>query len=87
MVYRVFVEKKLGLDNESQLLKNEIRDFLHIKALDDLRIIKRYDVENIDSKTFEACKKLVFSQPQLDNVYDKLDLGECQIFAVEFQPG
>lgn len=87
MVYRIYVEKKEGLDHESVSVKNDIVNFLGIKSLDTLRIIKRYDVENIDAELFEYCKKTVFSEPQLDNVYDKPDLGECVIIAAEYLPG
>lgn len=42
MVYRVFVEKKKGLDNEARALLSELRDVLKIKGLTDVRIINRY---------------------------------------------
>lgn len=87
MVYRVFVEKKEGLDHESAFLKDDIRNFLQINSLENLRFIKRYDVENIEKDLFESCKKTVFSEPQLDNIYDKLDLSDCSIIAVEYLPG
>ena len=48
MVYRVFVEKRAGLAHEAQALKYEINSLLRIKSLTDVRILCRYDVENID---------------------------------------
>lgn len=60
MVYRVYVEKKKELANEARALANDIRTLLGITALEDLRIINRYDVENIDGELFDYCKKTVF---------------------------
>ncbi|HKL74249.1 MAG TPA: phosphoribosylformylglycinamidine synthase, partial [Clostridia bacterium] len=87
MVYRLYVEKKEGLDHESTQLINDIRNFLQIDSLKNLRFIKRYDVENIEAQLFEYCKKTVFSEPQLDNIYDELDLGDCTIIVSEYLPG
>ena len=47
MVYRIFVEKKKGLRHEADHLKNDIVSFLQIGGLKDIRLINRYDVENI----------------------------------------
>ena len=89
MVYRVFVEKKKGLDNEARALLSELRDVLKIKGLTDVRIINRYDVENVDEKLFEYAKRTVFSEPQLDlvNAMDEIDPDGAKIFAVEYLPG
>lgn len=88
MVYRIFVEKKKGFDIENEGLKKEIKDFLRINSLKDLRHVKRYDVEKIDSVIFEYCKKTVFSEPQLDNIYDEMDYGNAAaVIAVEYLAG
>ena len=47
MVYRIFVEKKEGLAHEASSLLQDIRTFLGVTSLEDLRVINRYDVENI----------------------------------------
>ena len=47
MVYRIFVEKKPGLDNEARGLKNDVVKFLGIKGLEKIRLLNRYDAENI----------------------------------------
>lgn len=86
MVYRVYVEKKEEFANEAKSLKNDINEFLQITNLENLRILNRYDVENIDNELFEYCKKTVFSEPQLDMVTTELP-NEQIIFAVEFLPG
>ena len=88
MVYRVFVEKKKSEALEAKSLLNEIKEFLEINSLQDLRILNRYDAENIEKELFDYCKNTVFAEPQLDNVSDKLDIcGADVVFAVEFLPG
>ena len=86
MVYRVYVEKKKELANEASELLSEIHEFLGIKSVSDVRVINRYDVENIDRELFGYAVKTVFSEPQQDTVsYELPDDGI--IFAVEFLPG
>ena len=87
MVFRVYVEKKNGLNNEAKELLSEIRDFLGIKSLTGLRVINRYDAENIDKDLFEYAKRTVFSEPQLDILTDEISCEKDHIFAVEFLPG
>ena len=50
MVYRIYVEKKAGLDNEARALLSEIKTFLGIENIERVRIINRYDAENITEK-------------------------------------
>ena len=86
MVYRVFVEKKKELAQEAKSLLGEARDLLGIKNLTDVRVINRYDAENITPELFDYAKRTVFSEPQLDIVSDSIEInGKC--FAVEFLPG
>ncbi|MBR5154865.1 MAG: phosphoribosylformylglycinamidine synthase [Clostridia bacterium] len=87
MVYRVYVEKKTELAAESKSLKNDLVKLLQIKGLRDLRIVNRYDVENIDKELFDYCKGTVFSEPQLDIVTEDLNIDADKYFAVEFLPG
>ncbi|MBQ8689670.1 MAG: phosphoribosylformylglycinamidine synthase [Clostridia bacterium] len=87
MVYRIYVEKKCGLDNEATALKNEISTFLGIKSVERVRIINRYDAENITEELFDYAVGTVFSEPQLDNVYRALDTDGAVVFATEYLPG
>ena len=87
MVYRVFVEKKKELAHEANNLKEDIRSLLRIDALEDLRIVNRYDVENIEPELFDYAVKTVLSEPQLDTVRRSLDCAGAQVFAVEYLPG
>ena len=86
MVYRVYVEKKPGQTQEAQGLLGQIRDFLQIKGLNELRILNRYDAENIDEQLFRYAVNTVFSEPQVDNVSFQAPQGQI-VFAVEPLPG
>ena len=70
MVYRVYVEKKKELANEAAALLGDAKNLLQIKNITDVRVINRYDVENIEEKLFEYAKTTVFSETQLDIVSD-----------------
>ncbi|MBQ7938638.1 MAG: phosphoribosylformylglycinamidine synthase, partial [Oscillospiraceae bacterium] len=87
MVYRVFVEKKKELANEAKALFNDAVTLLGIKDLTDVRVINRYDAENITEELFDYAKKYVFSEPQLDIVSEEIDLSGAVAFAVEYLPG
>ena len=87
-VYRIYVEKKPGLTHEASALFQDIRSLLPLPALTGLRIVNRYDVQRIDEELFRQCCYTVFSEPQQDLTYDKLEAGEGEImFAVEYLPG
>ena len=87
MVYRIYVEKKKGLANEAKSLLSDIKAFLGIEGIEDVRVVNCYDAENIDAELFDYCKKTVFSEPQLDDIYDSMDFGNAVVFAVEYLPG
>ena len=86
MVYRVYVEKKEGQTHEASSLLKEIRDFLQIHSLTGLRVLNRYDAENIDEELFRYAVNTVFSEPQVDNVSYDVPQGQT-VFAVEPLPG
>lgn len=87
MVYRVFVEKKEELANEARALLSDINGLLQINSVSNVRVINRYDVENIDSGLFDYAVKTVFSEPQLDRTYSELKNDGAVIFATEYLPG
>ncbi|MBQ9251986.1 MAG: phosphoribosylformylglycinamidine synthase [Clostridia bacterium] len=88
MVYRIFVEKKPGLDQEARGLYNDARTFLGIQHLEKVRELNRYDAENIAPEVFETARREVFSEPQLDLTFPEIDReGAAAIFAVEYLPG
>ena len=86
MVYRVYVEKKAGQTHEADSLLREIKDFLQIDALESVRVLNRYDAENIEESLFNYAVNTVFSEPQVDDVTFEVPTGEV-VFAVEPLPG
>ncbi len=87
MVYRVFVEKKPGLDNEARALLNDARSLLGITGLARVRLFNRYDAENISGELFSYAIRTVFSEPQLDMASADIDCEGAAVFAVEYLPG
>ena len=88
MVYRVFVEKKPGLDNEARSLCAEATNLLGIRNLQKVRILNRYDAEGISRELFDSAVPTVFSEPQVDTAREEADLtGASAVFAVEYLPG
>ena len=86
MVYRIYVEKKSGLDHEAQNLKSDLLQLLGIGGVQNVRVLNRYDAEGIDRKLFDYAVHTVFSEPQLDVSGESLPEAEL-LFAVEYLPG
>ena len=86
MVYRVYVEKKVGQTHEADSLLKEIKDFLQIGQLESVRVLNRYDAENIEESLFNYAVNTVFSEPQVDDVSFEIPVGQF-VFAVEPLPG
>ncbi len=87
MVYRVYVEKKKEHANEAKSLLSDARSLLGINSLTDVRVINRYDAAGITEALFNYAKGTVFSEPQVDIVYDEPSLDGATVFAVEYLPG
>ncbi len=87
MVYRVYVEKKKELANEARALLSDAKSLLGIEGLTDIRVINRYDAENITEELFNYSVGTVFSEPQLDCVFGELPSDGVYTFAVEYLPG
>ncbi len=87
MVYRAYVEKKNGLANEAQSLKNELVSLLGITSLENVRILNRYDLEGLEKELFDYAKTTVLSEPQLDIISEEPNLECDRLFATEFLPG
>ena len=85
---RVFVEKKCEFNAEARHLLGELRDSLGLAGLQSLRVLQRYDVENLDPQQFDSAVRLILSEPQVDSVAGHLLLADDeQAFAVEYLPG
>ncbi len=87
MVYRIYVEKKEGFEQEARSLLTDVRELLGIKNAERIRVINRYDAEDIEKELFDACVKTVFSEPQMDKAYETPELSGAKVFAVEYLPG
>ncbi len=87
MVYRIFVEKKKELAHEAMSLLSDVNSLLLIDSVKDIRILNRYDVENIEKELFDSCKMTVFAEPQLDIVTESFSDDSATVFAVEYLPG
>jgi phosphoribosylformylglycinamidine synthase len=89
MVKRVYVEKKAPYAVKAKELRHEIRNYLDIKTVTDVRVLVRYDVENLSEETYQKALTSVFSEPPVDDVYEEaFTYGENDfVFSVEFLPG
>lgn len=94
MNYRIFVEKKEDFRVEAQNLMNDLRENVGIESLDFLRILNIYDVFNLSKEELEKMEKIVFSEVNVDKVYNSLEEVFSAVenkenihFAVEFIPG
>ena len=88
-VRRVYVEKKPEYAVQAKDLFHEIKSYLGIKTLTSVRVLIRYDVENISEETFEKACRGVFAEPPVDILYKETfpAAEDDRIFSVEFLPG
>ena len=88
-VRRVYVEKKPAYAVQAKELKHEISSYLGIKTASNVRVLIRYDVENISDEVFEKACRTVFAEPPVDDHYlEKFEAAEgSRIFSVEYLPG
>ena len=88
-VRRVYVEKKKPYAVSARKQLEEIRTFLGIEGIEDLRLLIRYDVENIRDDVFETACRCVFSEPPVDDIYrESFEVPEgARVFSVESLPG
>ena len=89
MVRSVFVEKKQAFAVKAKELEEEIRSYLGIQTVTGVRVLIRYDVENIGDETFEKACQTVFSEPPVDVLYrEEFETAPgASVFGVEFLPG
>ena len=88
-VKRVYVEKKQPYAVKAKELTEDIKSYLGINTLDAVRVLVRYDVENLSEDTYKKALTTVFSEPPVDNVYEEnFPFNETdRIFSVEYLPG
>ena len=88
-VRRVYVEKKAEFGVDAKELRHEVRHYLGISGVTGIRVLIRYDAENISDNTFEQACKGVFAEPPVDLLYKEefpVNPGD-RIFSVEYLPG
>ena len=88
-VKRVYVEKQTPYAVKAKELKEEIASFLGIKTVTGVRVLVRYDVENLSDETYKMALNTVFSEPPVDTLYEEEfpHSADDKIFSVEFLPG
>ncbi len=88
-VYRIYVEKKPRYAVEGDQLLSDLKTSLRIDGIAGVRIINRYDVEDISKEDLERSIPVVFSEPPVDTVLDTLPTpaADEKMFAVEYLPG
>ena len=88
-VKRVFVEKKPEFAVAAKALRHEIRHYLGIRSVSGVRVLIRYDVEDLSDETFEKACRGVFAEPPVDILYKEtfpMKEGDHS-FSVEYLPG
>ena len=88
-IKRIYVEKKEGCNIEASQLLADIKENLGLTNLTGLRILNRYDVEDIADDVFEAASKTIFSEPPVDYIYNEtFEMAEDETaFSMEYLPG
>ncbi len=87
-VRRVYVEKKPDFAVKAKELKHEIKHYLGVNTISAVRVLIRYDVENVSEETYKKALLTVFSEPPVDDIYEEtFDYGNAKVFSVEYLPG
>ena len=88
-VRRVYAEKKPAYAVKAEELMNEIKEYLNIHTVTNVRVLVRYDVENVSEETYNKALVTVFSEPPVDYVYEETFPvnAEDSVFSVEYLPG
>lgn len=88
-VRRIYVEKKAPYAVRAKELLTELVSYLDIKGLSSVRVLIRYDIENITEETYRKALVTVFSEPPVDLLYEESFEAACddRIFTVEYLPG
>ena len=86
-VRRVYVEKKKEFAVNANALRHEIKHQLEVTGVKNVRLLVRYDVENVSDAVFDRAIQTVFSEPPVDDVYLEDFSYEGKVFSVEYLPG
>ncbi|MBQ3242475.1 MAG: hypothetical protein IJA99_05950, partial [Oscillospiraceae bacterium] len=89
-VYRCFVEKKTPFAVEAAGVLGDLKTALRTEKITGVRVLNRYDIENIEEADYKMAVKTILSEPQVDDVYEELAPAPAAdefVLAVEFLPG
>ena len=88
-VKRVYAEKKQAFAVQAKSLQHEIKSYLGIRGVTNVRVLIRYDIENLSDETFERACNGVFAEPPVDTLYKEMfPMKENErAFSVEYLPG
>ena len=86
-VRRLYVEKKRSYAVAARELEAEIKSYLGIRTVDKVRILIRYDLENVSDAVYQQAVKTVFAEPPVDDVYEETFERTGVSFSVEYLPG
>ena len=76
-VYRCFVEKKKPFATEANGVKSDLKIALLNDDVKSVRVINRYDLENIDEEDFKMAERTILSEPQVDTLYEEAPVAEA----------
>ena len=88
-VRRIFVEKKPAYAVKAGELREELEHYLGISNVKNVRVLIRYDIENLSEETYRKALVTIFSEPPVDLVYEEeftRNPGDL-VFSVEYLPG
>ncbi len=88
-VKRIYVEKKEPYAVRARELQEEVVRYLGITSLQKVRVLIRYDIENLSEETYRQAMGVVFSEPPVDDYYEETFAAAEQslVFSVEYLPG
>ncbi|MBR2812336.1 MAG: phosphoribosylformylglycinamidine synthase [Solobacterium sp.] len=88
-VFRCFVEKKAPFAVEAASVKNDLEIVVKGNRIQKVRILNRYDIENLSEENYEASMRTILSEPQVDDFYNETapEDPDAWVFAVEYLPG
>ena len=88
-VKRIYVEKKADFAVKASELKEDLKNYLGLNSVEEVRVFIRYDVENLSEEIFDRACKTVFSEPPVDKLFlETIEVpANGRVFSVEYLPG
>ena len=84
-VRRLYVEKRQGFDIPAQKLFADLKELFAIEGIEQVRVIRRYDIEGLTDEEYTQTKPVVFYEPPVDVIYEEElpDFANARVFAIE----